>query len=64
LYKAGAGLGAVVGFISAWALWSVSRLPIELALINPKVALLRYAITFIVPPAAGYVANGLSKFVK
>jgi uncharacterized protein len=61
LYKAGAGLGALVGFITAWSLWSVSRLPVEIALINPKVALTRYGITFLIPPLAGLIAQGLSK---
>ena len=63
LYKAGAGLGAMVGFVTAWSLWSVSRLPVEIALIEPKVALIRYAITFIVPPAAGLLALWLGKLV-
>jgi uncharacterized protein len=62
-YKAGAGLGAMVGFISAWALWSVTRLPVEIALINPKLAMIRYAITFIVPPAAGGLAQLLNKYL-
>jgi uncharacterized membrane protein YraQ (UPF0718 family) len=56
-YRAGAGLGAVVGFVSAWSLWSVSRLPIEMALIDPRAALIRFGITFIVPPIAGLIAN-------
>jgi len=60
LHKAGAALGAVVGFVSAWALWSVSRLPVEMALIEPRVALIRYAITFIVPPLAGLMANAVT----
>ena len=47
LYGAGASLGAVVGFVSAWALWSVTRLPVEMALIDPKAALIRYAVTFV-----------------
>jgi uncharacterized membrane protein YraQ (UPF0718 family) len=63
LSKAGAGSGAMVGFITAWSLWSVSRLPVEIALIEPKVALIRYAITFFVPPAAGLLALWLSKLV-
>ena len=63
LYKAGAGVGAVVGFVSAWSLWSVSRFPLEIAFIDPKVATLRYAITFMVPPLAGMLANGLVKYV-
>jgi uncharacterized membrane protein YraQ (UPF0718 family) len=57
LYQAGAGLGAVVGFVSAWSLWSVTRLPVEMALIGPRPALVRYAITFVVPPIAGLLAE-------
>jgi uncharacterized membrane protein YraQ (UPF0718 family) len=57
LYHAGASLGAIVGFVSAWALWSVSRLPLEIALIGPRPALIRYAATFVVPPIAGLLAH-------
>lgn len=64
LSQAGAGLGAVVGFITAWALWSVSRLPVEMALINPKIALIRYGITFVMPPIAGFIAHSLAKFFR
>lgn len=59
-YKAGAGLGALVGFITAWSLWSVSRLPVEFALIDPQIALIRYGITFIFPPLAGILAQVVS----
>ena len=62
-YNAGAGLGAMVGYITAWSLWSVTRLPVEIAIIDPKLALIRYGITFIVPPLAGFAAHLLSKFV-
>lgn len=57
LYEAGASIGAVVGFVTAWALWSVSRLPVEIALIDPHPALIRYAVTFVVPPIAGVLAE-------
>ena len=63
LYRAGAGLGAVVGFVSAWSLWSVSRLPVEIALIDPKPALVRYTITFIVPPVAGLLADATARLL-
>jgi uncharacterized membrane protein YraQ (UPF0718 family) len=61
LYQAGAGLGAVVGFVSAWALWSVTRLPVEIALIGPRPALVCYAITFVVPPIAGLWAEVIGR---
>jgi len=63
LYQAGASLGAVVGFVSAWALWSVSRLPLEMALIDPRPALVRYAVTFIVPPVAGLLAEAVARLL-
>jgi uncharacterized membrane protein YraQ (UPF0718 family) len=63
LYRSGASLGAVVGFVSAWALWSVSRLPVEMGLIDPKPALIRYAVTFIVPPIAGLLAEAVSRML-
>jgi uncharacterized membrane protein YraQ (UPF0718 family) len=63
LYQAGASLGAVVGFVSAWALWSVSRLPLEMALIDPKPALVRYGITFVVPPIAGLLAEAIARLL-
>lgn len=63
LYQAGASLGAVVGFVSAWSLWSVSRLPVEMALIDPKPALVRYVVTFVVPPIAGLLAEAIARMV-
>ena len=63
LYRAGAGLGAVVGYVSAWALWSVSRLPVEIALIDTKPALVRYAVTFVVPPLAGLAAEAIARLL-
>jgi uncharacterized membrane protein YraQ (UPF0718 family) len=63
LYKGGASLGAVVSFVSAWSLWSVVRLPAEMALIDPKAALVRYGITFIVPPIAGLIALVIARFL-
>ena len=63
LYQAGASLGAVVGFVTAWALWSISRLPVEIALIDGKPALVRYALTFVVPPIAGLLANAVANLL-
>jgi uncharacterized membrane protein YraQ (UPF0718 family) len=63
LYKAGAAVGPIVSFSVAWSLWSVTRLPIEMALVDPKVALIRFASTFLVPPLAGMLATVISKLV-
>jgi len=61
LYRTGAGIGAVVGFVSAWSLWSVTRLPVEMALIDPHPAIIRYIVTFAVPPVAGLLAEGIAR---
>jgi uncharacterized membrane protein YraQ (UPF0718 family) len=63
LYRSGASMGAVVGFVSAWSLWSVSRLPVEMALVDPRAALVRYGITFVVPPVAGLLALAVARIV-
>jgi uncharacterized membrane protein YraQ (UPF0718 family) len=63
LYQGGAGLGSVVGFVSAWSLWSIARLPVEMALIDPRAALVRYAITFVVPPVAGVLADIVARLL-
>jgi uncharacterized membrane protein YraQ (UPF0718 family) len=62
-YKSGAGIGAVVSFITAWSLWSITRLPVEMALIDPQVALIRYGITFFMPFLAGIIALGVGKLI-
>jgi len=63
LYRSGAGIGAVVGFVSAWSLWSVTRLPVEMALIDPQPALIRFLVTFVVPPIAGLIAEGVVRLL-
>jgi len=56
-YKAGASMGAVVGFVAAWSLWQVYRIPVEVAIIGPKVAIVRFLSTLIFPPIAGIFAQ-------
>lgn len=56
LYRAGAGIGPMVAFVVGWALWGLSRLPYEVALIGPKFTLIRIVSTLIFPPIAGLIA--------
>jgi uncharacterized membrane protein YraQ (UPF0718 family) len=55
----GAGLGALVSFVVAKNLWSISRLPLEVALLGPKLTILRFAITLVIPPLLGALSQGL-----
>jgi len=57
LYKAGAGIGAVVGFLTAKGLWSLSHIPTEAAVLGPRVTLIRVLSTLVFPPLAGLIAQ-------
>ena len=59
LMQAGAGLGVLVAFVTAKNLWTLSRLPLEFALLGPQLTLIRYAITLLMPPLLGFAAEAL-----
>jgi uncharacterized membrane protein YraQ (UPF0718 family) len=59
LLHSGAGLGALVAFVTAKNLWSVSRLPFEFALLGTELTLIRYGLTFALPPLLGMLAEAL-----
>lgn len=64
LLRAGASLGTMVAFMTAWSLLAVSRLPLELGLMGWKFTLIRLACTFFFPPIAGFIANRLFSGVE
>ncbi|MDX1614587.1 MAG: permease [Candidatus Promineifilaceae bacterium] len=65
VYEAGAGIGPVVAFVTAWSLWAVSRLPLELAIVGPRVTAIRLASTLLFPPLAGlFAATVLKSFAR
>jgi len=55
----GAGLGVLVAFVSAKNLWSVTRLPYEIALIGLEFTVARFLVTLIFPPLLGLLVNTL-----
>jgi len=57
LLKSGASLGVLIAFVAAKNLWSVSRLPTELALLGPRLTLIRFAVTLVLPPLLGFLAE-------
>ena len=59
MLRAGASIGTMVAFMSAWSLLAVSRLPLEIGLMGWKFSLIRLACTFFFPPIAGLIANRL-----
>ena len=57
LLRAGAGIGTMVAFMTAWSLIAVSRMPLEVGILGWKFALIRLACVFFFPPIAGLIAN-------
>jgi len=57
IYHSGAGIGTIVAFVTAWSLWAVTRLPMEIAIVGPRVTLIRVLSTLIFPPLAGLIAR-------
>jgi uncharacterized membrane protein YraQ (UPF0718 family) len=59
LLRVGASIGTMVAFLTAWSLWAVARLPMEIGIMGWKFTLIRIACTFFFPPIAGLIANRL-----
>ncbi|MEA3349273.1 MAG: permease [Chloroflexota bacterium] len=59
LLQTGAGLGVLVAFVTAKNLWAISRLPVEFALLGPRITLVRFLATMLVPPILGIIAEAL-----
>ena len=57
LLRAGAGLGTMVAFLTAWSLWAVARMPMEIGIMGWKFTLVRLACTFFFPPIARLLAQ-------
>lgn len=57
LLKAGAGVGTLVAFLTAWSLWAVARLPMEFGILGWKFTFVRLVCTFFFPPIAGFLAQ-------
>jgi uncharacterized membrane protein YraQ (UPF0718 family) len=57
LFKSGAGIGPVVSYVTAWATLGLFRIPLEMSIIGPKFAIIRFVTMLFVAPLAGYVVN-------
>lgn len=55
--RSGANIGTIVTFVVAKNLWTLSRLPIEVALLGVHVTWVRYVVTLVFPPLAGLLAQ-------
>jgi len=55
--RAGASIGTMVAFMTAWSLLGVHRLPMEVGIMGWQFMLIRLACIFVFPPIAGLIAN-------
>jgi len=60
-FKAGAGYGTMVAYITAWSLLSVARLPLEVGILGWRFTAIRIACTWFMAPLAGFIANTFFK---
>lgn len=59
LMNAGASLGVLVAFVTAKNLWTLSRLPLEFALLGPNLTVIRFVITLVMPPLLGFATEAI-----
>jgi len=59
IFIGGAQIGTVMAFISAKNVWTLPRLPMEMALLGVRITFVRYLITFAMPVVVGLLANVL-----
>ena len=56
-FSAGAGIGTMVAYITAWSTYAVARLPLEVGILGWRFTLIRLSCTFFMPPLAGLLAH-------
>ncbi|MFC1512444.1 permease [bacterium] len=61
--RSGASIGTVVAFVSAWSLFSITRLPMQVGIVGWKFTLIHISSIFFFPPIAGIIANIISRRV-
>lgn len=58
---AGVGFATVFTYLTSKAIWDLSRLPMELAILGVNITLIRWAVTFFIPPVMAYIVSRLAR---
>lgn len=62
MIRAGAGAGPVVAFLTGWSLLAVHRtLAWELPILGPRMTILRYGVSLMLPVLAGLLARAFAR---
>lgn len=59
LLRSGASAGTMVAYLTAWSLWAVNRLPMEVGILGWRFTVIRLASTFVLPIIGGLIAQAL-----
>jgi uncharacterized membrane protein YraQ (UPF0718 family) len=62
--KVGTSMPVAVSMITGWALFSIARFPMEVGILGPKLALVRFASVIVLAPLAGLIAGLIMKLLK
>jgi len=57
LYRAGAGVGTIIACVTAWALISLVRIPMEIPFLGMKIVALRLALSLVLPVVLGVLGE-------
>ena len=64
-YRAGADVGPIIAYITAWALLGIHRLIIwEIPLLGAEISLVRFAVSLALPPLVGYLGGNLMRVIR
>jgi len=64
LLRSGASAGTMVAYLTAWSLWAVNRLPMEVGILGWRFTLIRLVSTLILPIIGGLIAQALFASAK
>jgi hypothetical protein len=53
----------MVAYVTAWSLWDVARLPMEVGILGWRFTLIRFACAFQFPPPAGFLRRAAARIV-
>jgi uncharacterized membrane protein YraQ (UPF0718 family) len=64
LLRSGASAGTMVAYLTAWSLWAVNRLPMEVGILGWRFTLIRLVSTLVLPILGGLIAQALFATTK
>lgn len=61
--SAGTGAGTVFAYLTGKAVWDLSRIPMEVAILGTRLTVIRWLVTFLIPPFVAVAASRLGSYL-